>query len=200
MRRISTAISGIAIALLAVMASPALAQETTRDRNPADRDLDRTNRAAAGQLDSVTRGANVRASKLIGMNIQNEQGKSVGEINDLVLDGNSGRVRYAAVTYGGFLGIGNKMFAVPFEAFKVRQERGDPDDYVLVLNVTQQQLEGAVGFDEDHWPNFADQKFTAELDKRYGVTRPMRDRSGRVNIEADRDSVDINVDREPKNK
>ena len=72
-----------------------------------------------------------------GTNLQNDQGESVGEINDLVLDANTGRVRYLAVTYGGFLGVGDKLFAVPFEAVKVRQDRDDADEYVLVLNVTR---------------------------------------------------------------
>ncbi len=77
------------------------------------------------------------------MNLQNSEGQSVGEIKDIVLDAKSGKVRYAAVTYGGFLGVGNKMFAVPFGAFKVRQNPDDPadaGDYVMVLDVTQAQL------------------------------------------------------------
>jgi hypothetical protein len=91
-----------------------------------------------------------------------------------VIDG-SGKVRYAAVTYGGVLGVGSKMFAVPFEAFKVKMDPDDADDedpdYVLTLDVTKEQLEGDQGFDNDHWPDFADSKFTQELDRRYKVQR-----------------------------
>jgi len=146
--------------------------------------------AGAGQLDSKTRGANIRVSQLMGYNIQNSQGESVGEIQDIVIDGKSGKIRYAAVTYGGFLGMGNKLFAVPFEAFKVQvdpDEVGDDDvdsdDYVLVLNVTQQQLEGQQGFDEDNWPNMADKQWARDLDKRYGVNRneDAKDRMMRMN-------------------
>ncbi len=103
---------------------------------------DRPGGTQVGVLDDQTSGANFRASQLIGMNIENEKGEGVGEVNDLVIDGNAGTVRYVAVTYGGLLGVGDKMFAVPFEAFKVRRQAGDRDDYVLTLNVTQQQLEG----------------------------------------------------------
>jgi len=149
---------------------------------------------AIGKLDDKTTGTNVRASKLIGMNIQNDQGESVGEVNDIVLDGNSGKVRYLAVTYGGFLGVGNKMFAVPFEAFHCHHDPDDADEAILTLHVTQQQLNGAVGFDEESWPNFGDTKFTSELDKRYGVERkPLRDRG--VDVRVDRDGVDVNVDK-----
>ncbi len=116
----------------------------------------------------------------MGMNIHNSQGESVGEIEDIVLDCHSGKVSYAAVSYGGFLGIGDKLFAVPFEAFEVKAEgnaaenREQPlteDDYALVLNVTQEQLEGQEGFDEDNWPNLTDSAMTRDLDKRYGVNR-----------------------------
>jgi len=127
--------------------------------------------ASVGKLDRRTSGSNVRASQLIGANIQNDNGDSVGEINDLVIDGNTGRVRYAAVTYGGFLGMGSKLFAVPFEAFHVKSKSANSNDYVLVLNVTKDQLKGAEGFDKDRWPDFADRNFTRELERRYNVER-----------------------------
>jgi sporulation protein YlmC with PRC-barrel domain len=148
-----------------------------------------------GALDDQTRGANIRASQLIGMNIENRQGESVGEINDLVIDGNNGRVRYAAVTYGGVLGVGDKMFAVPFEAFQVKRQAGDADDYVLTLDVTQQRLEGAQGFDQENWPDFADRNFTREIDRRYGIDRRrMRDQIRQRVNGPDRTNVDLDVD------
>ena len=136
----------------------------------------------------------VRASKLIGMNIQNTEGKGVGSINDLVVDADTGRIHYAAVTYGGFLGIGNKMFAVPFEAFQFRAARNNANDRVLVLDVTQSQLEGSVGFDEDNWPNFADESFTQELDRRYKV---QRNRGAGVDINVNRGGVDVDIKSNP---
>lgn len=126
-----------------------------------------------GKLDDKTPGATIRASQLMGQNIKNASGESVGEVKDFVLD-SSGKVRYVTVTYGGVIGIGSKWFAVPFEAFRVSRDPNDPndkDDYVLTLNVTQEQLDGAEGFDNDHWPDFADTKFTQDLDRRYKVDR-----------------------------
>jgi sporulation protein YlmC with PRC-barrel domain len=149
-------------------------QDTTGVPNQNAQQSNRAEGAQVGVLDEHTSGANIRASQLIGMNIENRNGEGVGEINDLLIDGNTGKVRYAAVTYGGFLGVGDKMFAVPFEAFKVRRQAGDADDYVLTLDVTQEQLEGAVGFDQESWPNFADRNFTSELDRRYGIDRSTR--------------------------
>ena|GEM_PF-919267 len=144
-------------------------------RKAEKRDL---SRSKAGELDDKTTGTNVRFSQMSGMNIYNPQGKSVGEIKDIVLDASSGKIKYAAVTYGGFLGVGNKMFAVPFQAFKVQQNKEDRDEYLLVLNVTEKELDGANGFDEEHWPNFADRKFNQELNKRYGVEI----KAGRTNV------------------
>ncbi|HUG66259.1 MAG TPA: PRC-barrel domain-containing protein [Pirellulaceae bacterium] len=185
--------TGLAMALcLALVSVTATAQETQTKKNPV--------RSQIGTLDNKTSGASFRASKLIGMNIQNELGKSVGEVNDMVLDASTGKVRYLAVTYGGFLGLGNKMFAVPYEAFTCRPDTNDRDETILVLNVTQQQLDGAAGFDEDHWPDFGDTKYTNELDKRYGVDRQAlrtRDRDRNVDVRVGRDGVDVDVDRKP---
>jgi sporulation protein YlmC with PRC-barrel domain len=155
----------------------------------------------AGKLDSKTSGTNVRASQLMGLNIQNSQGESVGEIKDLVIDSNTGKIRYAAVTYGGIFGLGDKLFAVPFEAFKVTRNPDDPDDhddFVMVLDVTKQQLEGAQGFDQDHWPNMADRNMLQDLDKRYNINRQrLKNRDARtdIDLDVDRDGVDVKVDR-----
>ena len=186
MQRFQSMLCGIA--LVGITAAPLVAQNKNN--------RGKTDRATAGQLDSRTRGANIRVSQLTGMNIQNPQGESVGGINDLVLDANTGRVRYAAVTYGGFLGIGNKMFAVPFEAFKMQRSADDPSDIVLVLDVTPEQLKGSVGFDENSWPDFADKQYTAEIYKRYKVERITRgDRDRRVDVDVKRNGVDVDVDR-----
>ncbi len=135
------------------------------------------------KLDPKTSGANVRVSQLNGMNIQNSQGKSVGEIKDMAINVSHGKVQYAAVTYGGFLGVGNKMFAVPFKAFELKQNPEDPEEQILVLNVTQQQLEGAQGFDEDNWPDFADPDFSKELHKRYRIDIDGKDRELKVKLD-----------------
>ena len=80
------------------------------------------------------------------------------------------------------MGIGDKLFAVPWEAFRCVQDPDDADEYNLVLDVTPEKLKGATGFDQETWPNFADQSFTSELDTRYGVKR----------------DVDVNVKVQPR--
>lgn len=196
--------SMIVCGLTALMCAAMVRATVSADDEVKTKGETRNNRTQAGQLDDKTMGSNIRVSQLMGMNIQNSKGEGVGEIKDIVIDANTGKVRYAAVTYGGLLGVGNKMFAVPFEAFKCRTDPDDRDEHILVLNITEKQLDGHTGFDEDHWPNFADRKFAADLDTRYGVDRKMtnRDRllSGNrdVDVKIARDRIDIDVDSDEK--
>ena len=167
-----------ALAAFAVFASNSYAQGTatnTQHQNGTHQGHQQNNDAAsasgtyASKLDDKVSGSQVRVSQLMGMNIQNAKGENVGEISDVVVDTNTGKISYAAVTYGGIMGIGNKMHAVPFKAFKTKQDPDDKDETCLVLNVTQEQMEGETGFDEDNWPNSADQTFTSNMNKRYSV-------------------------------
>jgi sporulation protein YlmC with PRC-barrel domain len=146
--------------------------------------------ATVGKLDAKTTGSTVRVSQLMGANIQNPKEESVGEVSDIVVDATNGKIRYAAVTYGGVLGIGDKLFAVPWEAFRCVQNPDDANEHHLVLDVTQKTLEGAEGFDQDHWPNLGDPTITNKLDARYGVKRV-----NGVNVDVDKKGVDVDVKR-----
>lgn len=183
--------ASVAGGLLAIaMAGFAVAENetATSDQRLAPRNAN----SDYSRLDGKTKGNNLRASQVIGMNIYNQNEKSVGEIQDIVMDADSGKVRYAAVTYGGFLGLGDKMFAVPWEAFRCQADKDDPEDHYLMLNVTEKQLDGAKGFDQDNWPDFADRDFTNQIDKRYGVQRK-RDRD--VDVDVRRNGVNVDVNR-----
>ena len=83
-----------------------------------------------------------------------------------MLDVERGRVSYVVVSSGGFLGIGDKLFAVPWEAVQV-----DGAEHALRFDVTKERLEEAPGFDQDNWPDFADQTWGASVHEFYG-TRP----------------------------
>jgi len=92
-----------------------------------------------------------RVSSVIGANVENQNGDNLGEVHDLVLDWKKGEVRYAVLSYGGVMGIGDKLFAVPMDAF-----HSQPDKSKLVLNVSKDQLKNAPGFNQDQWPNMVD--------------------------------------------
>jgi sporulation protein YlmC with PRC-barrel domain len=87
----------------------------------------------------------MRASDLIGMDVSDRSGDDVGQIKDLIVDTGSGKVRSAIVSFGGVLGVGDKLFRYPLSSFS----RGDSDD--LVLNVDERTLKSAQGFDRDDW-------------------------------------------------
>lgn len=137
-----------------------------------------------------------RASEIQGMTIKNDMGKDLGAVRDVVVDTKTGKVKYAAVAYGGFLGLGSKLFAVPFEAFDYRPESQD-DDSVLLLNLSEETLRNAPGFDSDNWPNMADKKFTSAVDTHYRANRPMADATNEgVKVDVGDVNVDVNVKRD----
>ncbi len=89
-----------------------------------------------------------RASKIIGTSVKNPKGENMGGIKDLVLDPESGRVVYAVVSFGGVLGMGSKLFAIPWSVLHWTR---DKEHYVLDLD--KDTLKNAPGFDKKHWPD-----------------------------------------------
>ena len=132
----------------------------TRNRDDADRDH---------KIDKKTEGTALRVTKVRGMTVRNASGKDLGEIKDLMLDmGEHGHVRYAALSFGGFLGMGDKLFAVPWRALEFRHD-ADKNKSFVVFDVSQEKLKNAPGFDKNHWPDAADRAWMEAVDKHYGV-------------------------------
>jgi sporulation protein YlmC with PRC-barrel domain len=98
----------------------------------------------------------LKISDVIGQNVENPQGDNLGEISDVVVDPNDGSVVYAVLEAGGFLGLGDKFFAIPWRAFQTvaDDDKGEIDK--LILNVDKDRMQNAPGFDKDNWPNMAD--------------------------------------------
>jgi sporulation protein YlmC with PRC-barrel domain len=96
--------------------------------------------------------------------VKNAAGEDLGKIEDLMIDLHSGRIAYAVLSFGGFLKMGNKLFAIPWEALKV-----DPINKVFILQVDKSRLENAAGFDKDNWPDMADPAFGSTLYRHYGI-------------------------------
>ena len=124
--------------------------------------------ADAVPKDKILAARSFRASKLSGLNVRNNEGEKVGTINDLVVDVATGKVEYAALSVGGVLGIGDKLFAVPFSELKFDHGR---DEMYFVLNISKEKLQAAPGFDQSSWPNFADTHWREQIDKYYRETR-----------------------------
>ncbi len=96
-----------------------------------------------------------RVSKIIGSDVRNLQGEKVGDIKDVVLD-RQGMVSYAVVSTGGFLGMGNRMHAVPWSAL-----RSVPGRDHRVLDIDKERLKQAPSFEPDKWPNVVDEGWSS---------------------------------------
>jgi sporulation protein YlmC with PRC-barrel domain len=104
------------------------------------------------------------ASTLTGDAVKNAAGEDLGKVDEIMIDIPSGKIAYAVVSFGGFLGMGNKLFAIPWSALKLNE-----DTKHFVLNVDRKTLEAAPGFDPDNWPDMADTNWASQLNTYYGV-------------------------------
>ena len=105
------------------------------------------------------------SSTICSDRVKNSAGEDLGKIEDLMVDLDSGRIAYAVLSFGGFLKMGNKLFAVPWEALQV-----DTVNKQFLLSVDKTVLENAPGFDKDNWPDMADPRFGRSIYKHYGYT------------------------------
>lgn len=104
------------------------------------------------------------ASSLAGDRVKNGADEDLGKVTELMIDLPSGRVAYAVLSFGGVLGMGNKLFAVPWNALTL-----DEDEKHFILNVDKARLENAPGFDKDNWPDMADQTWGGRIYSYYGT-------------------------------
>lgn len=106
-------------------------------------------------------GALAQADEVIGKSIVNLQGESLGKVEDLAIDPLRGRIGYAVVSFGGFLGINNKLFAVPWTSLNAH----NADRYVL--DVPQDRLREAPGFENNQWPDMNDLRWNETIHAYY---------------------------------
>ena len=104
------------------------------------------------------------AGTLVGNDVYNDKDEDLGDIKEIMLDMRSGKVGYAVLSFGGFLGMGEKLFAVPWDALTL-----DTKNKRFVLKLEKDRLKGAPGFDKDKWPNMADQSWAKEIHSYYGT-------------------------------
>jgi hypothetical protein len=105
------------------------------------------------------------ARTMTGDPVRNPAGDHLGKIEDIMLDVASGRIAYAVMSFGGFMGIGDKFFAVPWSALRI-----DTGEHEFVLDIDKRVLESAPGFDKHNWPNMAQPEFAETVHRFYGET------------------------------
>jgi len=102
------------------------------------------------------------ADTLTGDEVRNGAGEMLGEITDIMLDVPTGRVAYAVMSVGGVMGVGAKLFAIPWSAMQL-----DTANKCFRLNVAKERIDEAPGFDKDHWPAMADQRWAEDVHSFY---------------------------------
>lgn len=107
------------------------------------------------------------ADTLIGNDVYNHKEESLGDIKEIMLDVGTGKVSYAVLSFGAFLGMGAKLFAVPWSALTL-----DTVNKRFILNIEKDRLSDAPGFDKDKWPNMADAVWAKNIDTYYAPRKP----------------------------
>ena len=114
------------------------------------------------------------ASSLINTDVRNAKDEKLGTIKDLMIDTKTGEISYAVLSFGGFLGMGDKLFAVPMEALQA-----DTKHENFMLDVDKDRLENAPGFDKDNWPKTSQNDFVEQVYNHYGFQDRYKQRFSR---------------------
>jgi len=139
-------------------------QKERQDVREEQKDVQEERREAAKARSNVRRDITQvhRASKVIGMDVENAQGDDLGDITDLVLDFDNGQIAYVVVGSGGVLGVGDTLHAVPWRSLKLNDKMDK-----FVINTDKNQWKNAPGFNKDEWPPVADKAFRQRVDSYY---------------------------------
>jgi len=114
---------------------------------------------------NVQRSRVLSTSTLIGDTVKNREGENLGKIEELMIDLETGRIAYMVLSFGGFLGLGDKFFAIPWDSFTFK-----PEEKEFLLDIKKEKLKNAPGFDKDNWPDMADPEWRTDIHTFYGTT------------------------------
>jgi sporulation protein YlmC with PRC-barrel domain len=109
------------------------------------------------------------ADTLLGNDVYNSSDESLGTIKEFMIDMQTGKISYAVLSFGGFMGMGDRLFAVPWQALRL-----DTQNKRFLLNASKEKLKNAPGFDKEHWPSMADSSWASEVHTFYGVKHTSR--------------------------
>ena len=118
----------------------------------------KTARSAAGPGPHVMAASTLEADRVLCL-----EGEEVGKVKEIMLDVRSGMIAYVVMSSGGFLGIGDKLMAIPWNALSL-----DTDRKCFLLAMSAERVKHAPGFDKEHWPSMADPTWATSLHQYYG--------------------------------
>ena len=106
----------------------------------------------------------VNVNDVINLKVMNNQDQDLGKIEAIMLQKDSGKVAYVVLTYGGFLGMGNKLFAIPWNVFSY-----DASKDCLRLSLSEEKLKNSPGFDKNNWPDMSDHTWNSSIYSYYNL-------------------------------
>lgn len=109
----------------------------------------------------------VRPGDLAGTEVRNPEGERLGKVEDVTIDTTTGRVAYVVLSTGGFLGLGDRFFAIPWQIFQLDAARDR-----FILDVSKETLRNAPGFDKDEWPDLSLDEYGVEVHNYYECSWP----------------------------
>jgi len=184
--KIARGVPGVKDVQNSLLLKPVAKASTDEDLSPAGKDVD-LRQPTADKLDTSKKDsiesssktekafAHQKASKLIGMKVENQQEQKLGDVEDIALDAASGKIAYVVVSSGGVLGIGDKLHAVPAGAFSF-----DSADNNLVLNVSKERWKESPVFDEKDTDGLADADREKEIYTFYDVQQGIQNKTAGV--------------------
>lgn len=95
---------------------------------------------------------------IIGDSVRTPRGEKIGQLEEFIFDAMTGRVGYAILSFTGNLGLGDRLFVVPWQRLQV-----DPGNRCLIINMDRDTLAFAPGFGRDDWPDMADPVWANEI-------------------------------------
>lgn len=104
----------------------------------------------------------VNSDKVIGVDVKNSQDENLGKIEAIMLDKSSGEVAYVVLSYGGFLGMGDKLFALPWNVFSY-----DTTEDCFRIPLDKTKLKNSPGFDKNHWPDMSSTAWRDSIQRYY---------------------------------
>jgi sporulation protein YlmC with PRC-barrel domain len=119
-----------------------------------------------------------KLSDFKGNKVRNQKGEKLGELENVVIDSRTHFIRYGIVSYDRSLGVGQTVFAVPWQALKADIDAKQYDKIGFVLNADTDRVKNAGGFDEKNWPDLADRRW-AQTTYQFWNLQPYWERTSR---------------------
>jgi sporulation protein YlmC with PRC-barrel domain len=108
----------------------------------------------------------IRAKKVIGTDVKDASGASIGKVEDIVLDKMSNNIMFAVVGFGGFLGIGEKYHPLPWSTLDYDEREGG-----YCINLSKDQLKSGPSYSMEELMQGDSTQFRDRVYDYYGASR-----------------------------